>query len=134
MAHGKVQWSSSLPTILLGFRATWKGDLEATTAEMAYGAPIRLPGEFLSPTTDSPDPSSFVGKLKEVMQRLLPLKTPYHGQHSVFVSKDRAPAAMCFSGRTHSVRGFRLLMEVRFMCFTETKKFSRSTKIEKNSQ
>ncbi|GBN90653.1 Retrovirus-related Pol polyprotein from transposon 17.6 [Araneus ventricosus] len=75
MAHGKVQWSSALPTILLGFRATWKEDLEATTAEMVYGAPIRLPGEFLSPTTDSPDPSNFVGKLKEVMQRLLPPKT-----------------------------------------------------------
>ncbi|GBL73846.1 Transposon Ty3-I Gag-Pol polyprotein [Araneus ventricosus] len=60
MAHEKVQWSSALPTILLGFRATWKEDLEATTAEMVYGASIRLPGEFLSPTTDSPDPSTFV--------------------------------------------------------------------------
>ncbi|GBM25137.1 Pro-Pol polyprotein [Araneus ventricosus] len=88
MAHGKVQWSSTLPTILLGYRATWKEDLEATTAEMVYGAPIRLLGEFLSPTTDSPDPSTFVGKLKEVMQRLLPPKTQHHGQHSVFVSKD----------------------------------------------
>ncbi|GBM20080.1 Transposon Ty3-I Gag-Pol polyprotein [Araneus ventricosus] len=88
MAHGKVQWSSALPTILLGFRATWKDDLEATNAEMVNGAPIRLPGEFLSPTTDSPDPSTFVGKLKEVIQRLLPPKTQHHGQHSVFVSKD----------------------------------------------
>ncbi|GBN93687.1 hypothetical protein AVEN_110325-1 [Araneus ventricosus] len=82
MAHGKVQWSSALPTILLGFRTTWKEDLEATTAEMVYGAPIRLPGEFLSPTTDSPDPqdpSTFVGKLKEVVQSLLPPKTHHHG-------------------------------------------------------
>ncbi|GIY86502.1 reverse transcriptase [Caerostris extrusa] len=35
-----------LPTILMGFRAAWKEDLQATTAEMLYGTPIRLPGEF----------------------------------------------------------------------------------------
>ncbi|GBM20529.1 hypothetical protein AVEN_61064-1 [Araneus ventricosus] len=88
MAHGKVQWSSELPSIFLEFRATKKKDLEATTAEMVYGASIRLPGEFLSPTTDNPDSSTFVGKLKEVMQRLLPPKTQHHGQHTVFISKD----------------------------------------------
>ncbi|GBO37772.1 Retrovirus-related Pol polyprotein from transposon 412 [Araneus ventricosus] len=103
MAHGKVQWSSALPTILLGFRATWKEDLEATTADMVYGAPIRLPGEFLSPTTDSPDPSTFVGKLKEVMKRLLPPKTQHHGQHSVFVSKDLSSCSHVFL-RTDALR------------------------------
>ncbi|KAF8785214.1 Retrovirus-related Pol polyprotein like [Argiope bruennichi] len=46
MAHGKVQWSLALPTILFEFRATWKEDLEATTAEVLYGAPISIPGEF----------------------------------------------------------------------------------------
>ncbi|KAF8781698.1 hypothetical protein HNY73_012068 [Argiope bruennichi] len=59
MEHGKVQWSLALPTILLRFRATWKEDLEATTADMLYSIPIRLPGEFLSPPVDSPDPSNF---------------------------------------------------------------------------
>ncbi|GBM64178.1 hypothetical protein AVEN_89030-1 [Araneus ventricosus] len=103
MAHGNVQWSSTLPTILLGFRATWKEDLEATTAEMVYGAPIRLPGEFLSLTTDSPDPSTFVGKLKEVMQRLLPPKTQHHSQHSVFVSKDLSSCSHVFL-RTDALR------------------------------
>ncbi|GBM92792.1 hypothetical protein AVEN_117489-1 [Araneus ventricosus] len=103
MAHGKVQWSSALPTILLGFRATRKEDLEATTAEMVYGAPIRLPGEFLSPTADSPDPSTFVGKLKEVMQRLLPHKTQHHGQRSVFVSKDLSSCSHVFL-RTDALR------------------------------
>ncbi|GBN44508.1 Retrovirus-related Pol polyprotein from transposon 412 [Araneus ventricosus] len=103
MAYGKVQWSSALSTILLGFRATWKEDLEATTAEMVYGTLIQLPGEFLSPTTDSPDPSTFVGKLKEVMQRLLPLKTQHHGQHSVFVSKDLSSCSHVFL-RTDALR------------------------------
>ncbi|GFT21883.1 transposon Ty3-I Gag-Pol polyprotein [Nephila pilipes] len=47
MAHGNAQWTIVLPTVLMGFRATWKEDLQATTVEMIYGAPIRLPGEFL---------------------------------------------------------------------------------------
>ncbi|KAF8796809.1 Gag-Pol polyprotein like [Argiope bruennichi] len=103
MAHGKVKWSLALPTILLGFRATWKEDLEATTAEMLYGAPIRLPGEFLSPAVDSPDPSTFVGKLREVMQRLLPPKPQLHGPQTVFVSKDLGSCKHVFL-RTDALR------------------------------
>ncbi|GBL74419.1 Retrovirus-related Pol polyprotein from transposon 412 [Araneus ventricosus] len=101
MAHGKVQWSSALPTILLGFRATWKEDLEATTAEMVYGAPIRLSGEFLSPTTTRS--FYFCRKYKEVMQHLLPPKTQQHGQHSVFVSKDLSSCSHGFL-RTDALR------------------------------
>ncbi|GBN05259.1 Retrovirus-related Pol polyprotein from transposon 412 [Araneus ventricosus] len=134
MAHGKVQWPSALPTILLGFQATWKEDLEATTAGMVHGAPIRLPGEFLSPTTDSPDPSTFVGKSKEVMQRLLPPKTQNHGQHIVFVSKDLSSCSHVFL-RTDALRkGLQPPYEGPFKCLTETKKSSRSTKMGKSSQ
>ncbi|GFU48286.1 retrovirus-related Pol polyprotein from transposon 412 [Nephila pilipes] len=41
MARGSAQCIAVLPTILLGFHATWKEDLQAATAEMIYGAPIR---------------------------------------------------------------------------------------------
>ncbi|GFX80998.1 transposon Ty3-I Gag-Pol polyprotein [Trichonephila clavipes] len=47
MAHGSSQWTTVLSTILMGFRATWKEDVQATAAEMIYEDPIRLPGEFL---------------------------------------------------------------------------------------
>ncbi|GFS99692.1 hypothetical protein NPIL_696661 [Nephila pilipes] len=36
--------------ILEGFRTAWKKDLQATTAEMLYGSPIRLLGELQSRT------------------------------------------------------------------------------------
>ncbi|GFU15025.1 hypothetical protein NPIL_94821 [Nephila pilipes] len=45
--NGRVQWITVLPSLLLEFHAIWKEDLQATTAEMIYGAPIKLPGEFL---------------------------------------------------------------------------------------
>ncbi|GBM20904.1 hypothetical protein AVEN_253708-1 [Araneus ventricosus] len=70
---------------------------------MVYGAPIQLPGKILSPTTDSPDPSTFIGKLKEVMQRLLPPKSQQRGPHTVFVSKDLSSCSHVFF-RTDALR------------------------------
>ncbi|GFT79479.1 retrovirus-related Pol polyprotein from transposon 412 [Nephila pilipes] len=72
------QWTAVLLTILLGFNTTWKEDLRATTAEMIYGAPVRLPGEFLCPFKQNTDPATFVGKLRESMQRLSPPTTRHH--------------------------------------------------------
>ncbi|GFS98067.1 hypothetical protein TNCV_2855121 [Trichonephila clavipes] len=103
MAHGSSQWTTVLPTILMGFRATWKEDLQATAAEMIYGAPIRLPGEFLYPSKQSADPVTFVGRLRESMQRLSPPTTQHHGQHTIFVSKDLATCSHVFL-RTDSLR------------------------------
>ncbi|GFT48817.1 transposon Ty3-I Gag-Pol polyprotein [Nephila pilipes] len=103
MAHGNAQWTTVLPTILMGFRATWKEDLQATTAEMIYGAPIRLPGEFLCPSKPSADPVTFVGRLRETMQRLSPPKTQHHGHCTIFVSKDLATCSHVFL-RTDSLK------------------------------
>ncbi|GIY48808.1 reverse transcriptase [Caerostris extrusa] len=55
-SHSTSQWSTVLPTILLGFRAAWKEELQATKAKMLYGTPIRLPGKFLSPSSSTIDP------------------------------------------------------------------------------
>ncbi|GFT73364.1 transposon Ty3-I Gag-Pol polyprotein [Nephila pilipes] len=103
MAHGNAQWTTVLPTILMGFRATWKEDLQATTAEMIYGAPIRLPGEFLCPSKPSADPVTFVGRLRETMQRLSPPTTQHHGHRTIFVSKDLATCSHVFL-RTDSLK------------------------------
>ncbi|GFS48632.1 retrovirus-related Pol polyprotein from transposon 412 [Nephila pilipes] len=87
----------------MGYRATWKEDLQATTAEMIYGAPIRLPGEFLCPSKPSADPVIFVGRLRETMQRLSPPTTQHHGHHTIFVSKDLATCSHVFL-RTDSLK------------------------------
>ncbi|GIY38634.1 reverse transcriptase [Caerostris darwini] len=64
-------------------KAAWKEEPQATTAEILYGTPIRPPGEFLSPLSNTTDSAAFVGKLRETMQELLPLthrqaKTCHH--------------------------------------------------------
>lgn len=43
-----TDWSTSLPLVLLSLRATLKQDLHCTPAEMVFGAPLRLPGEFFT--------------------------------------------------------------------------------------
>ncbi|GFU19929.1 retrovirus-related Pol polyprotein from transposon 412 [Nephila pilipes] len=104
MAHGNAQLTTVLPTILMGFRATWKEDLQATTAEMIYGAPIRFPGEFLCPSKPSADPvDTFVGRLRETMQRLSHPTTQHHGHYTIFVSKDLATCSHVFL-RTDSLK------------------------------
>ncbi|KAF8791910.1 hypothetical protein HNY73_003576 [Argiope bruennichi] len=65
-------------------RRIWKRQLQR--GYMAL--PLDFQGNFLSPTMDIPDPFTFVGKLREVMQRLLPPKPQLHGSQTVFVSKD----------------------------------------------
>ncbi|GFY41571.1 retrovirus-related Pol polyprotein from transposon 412 [Trichonephila inaurata madagascariensis] len=70
---------------------------------MIYGAPIRLPGEFLCPSKSSADPVTFVGRLRESMKRLSPSTTQHHGQHTIFVSKDSATCNHVFL-RTESLR------------------------------
>ena len=46
-----TSWMEELPWVVLGLRTTPKDDLYASTAELVYGAPLRLSGEFVSQST-----------------------------------------------------------------------------------
>lgn len=92
-------WMEALPSVLLGIRAAWKTDLHATSAEMVYGSPLRLPGEFLSPqpgSEDNNDATSFVEQLRHHMQTLRPADITRHGQRSIFIFKDLETASHVF--------------------------------------
>ncbi|GFQ79249.1 retrovirus-related Pol polyprotein from transposon 412 [Trichonephila clavata] len=109
----------------MGFRATWKEDLQATTAEMIYGAPIRLPGEFLCPSKQSANPITFVGRLRESMQRLSPPTTRHHGQHTIFVIKDLATCSHVFLRADSPRKGLQPPYEGHYKVFDRTKKVFR---------
>jgi hypothetical protein len=57
-----VQWPQHLPRVLLGLRAAPKEDSGISSAELTYGAPLSLPGQFI--TAEEPPPSGFVEKLR----------------------------------------------------------------------
>ncbi|BHF81470.1 hypothetical protein SprV_0702460000 [Sparganum proliferum] len=69
-------WSVNLPLVLLGIRSSVKEDIQCTAAELVYGTPLRLPGEFVQPsTTNTNIPSTFVQHFKQRMAQLRPTPT-----------------------------------------------------------
>ena len=68
-------WSENLALVLLGIRSSLKPDLGASAAELVYGSPLRLPGEFFESTdTDTiPDPSSLLSRLQQFARSLRPV-------------------------------------------------------------
>ena len=70
-----ADWSENLALVLLGIRSSLKPDLGASAAELVYGTPLRLPGEFFSSADSTvPDPSSFLSRLRQFSQSLRPVE------------------------------------------------------------
>jgi cleavage and polyadenylation specificity factor subunit 1 len=93
------RWTEALPLVLLGIRSSWKEDLDATVADMVYGQPLRLPGEFLTPQTPgdgNPNAALFVRQLKQSFEDLRPCHVERHGDNKVFVFKDLASCSHVF--------------------------------------
>lgn len=86
--HATERWTEVLPIVLLGIRAAWREDLNATTAELVYGEPIRLPGQFLT-AEDKIDNNSenIVNTLRTAMDELRP-RLKRHGKKTTFIFKD----------------------------------------------
>ena len=103
MCHGDESWSDNLPAVLLGLRCHFKEDLGATSAELVYGEPIRLPGEFLSPVAETTNAPEFLRQLREQISQLQPAAPSRHSAQKIFVFKDLENASHVFL-RTDSLR------------------------------
>ncbi|XP_018333877.1 uncharacterized protein LOC108742987 [Agrilus planipennis] len=90
--HEHSSWTEALPAVMLGIRAAWKDDLRSTIAEMVYGEPLRLPGEFLT-TSQEPNnntPADFVQILRQHTQLLTSIDGTRHGKKTPILFKDLA--------------------------------------------
>ena len=64
-------WSTKLPLVLLGIRATLKKDIGCCVSELVYGTTLRLPGEFFTLGNQVPhDMTGYVHQLKQHMNEL----------------------------------------------------------------
>lgn len=88
--HTSTQWTDALPLVLLGIRSAWKEDLKSSSAELVYGEPLRLPGQFLDPTPPNVmvDTTDFIGQLRRLIQKLTPQPTKWHSNQPFYVPKD----------------------------------------------
>lgn len=104
-ANGEQSWTDILPVVLLGLRTAWKEDLQCSVAEMVYGEPLRIPGEFLKPTNANqmkqPD---FVSQLRQHMSYLRPQIASRHSTGTVFVHDDLKTSQHVFV-RKDALRG-----------------------------
>ena len=88
MCHADDQWTETLPLVFLGIRYTYKEDLIASAAELVYGEPLRVSGEFLMPTTRKVDPQTFVQRLRCRMNELRPIPESRRSTQASFIHKD----------------------------------------------
>jgi hypothetical protein len=97
MAHDDESWYMALSTVLLGLRAQYKADLQASAAELVFGEPLLLPGEFLgkSEQTDETAPE-FVLTLRKRMADLRPVPASRHASAKVFIFADLATCTHVF--------------------------------------
>ncbi|KAG6438720.1 hypothetical protein O3G_MSEX000172 [Manduca sexta] len=90
MCHD-ASWSKALPAVLLGMRSALKDDIQASPADLVYGEPLRLPGEFIIPpdhTETNKDVPPFISQLRRHISLLRPIPVHRHGQKRSFVFKD----------------------------------------------
>lgn len=96
--YSNDRWTEVLPTVLLGLRAAWRNDLQATAAELIYGETLRLPGQFLDHQIpdETGNTADFVRGLRRHFDDLRPVKGTRHGERKPFVFKDLATAENVF--------------------------------------
>lgn len=64
--HASSNWVEVLPWVLLGIRSAWKEDIQSSAAEVVYGEPLRLPGQFFTPVNDAGvDMTNLISRLRD---------------------------------------------------------------------
>lgn len=88
MCVDPLHWSEKLPLILLGLRTAIRDDSNCSVAEMVYGQPLRIPGEFFEHTTIEVGRSDFLKSLRSTMGNIKPIEGVHHAKQRVFVPND----------------------------------------------
>ena len=75
-------WMDELPLVLLGTRTAPKEDLNTSSAELVYGSPLTVPGDFVPDSNPAP-PSKQLQQLRERVNNLRPTPTGAHGERHI---------------------------------------------------
>ena len=89
MCHRSADWIAVLPLVLLGIRSSFKQDLGCCSAELLYGTPLQLPGEFFNPPPYSlADQHVFLQNLSNHINKLKPCPPRSVSSNKPFVHPD----------------------------------------------
>ena len=70
-------WIDELPWVLLGLRTAPKEDLRSSSAELVYGSPLTVPGDFFPDSTPR-SASQHLKQQREQVGNLRPIPTTAH--------------------------------------------------------
>lgn len=86
MCVDSKKWFIRLPLILLGLPTAFKEDINCSPAELVYGQPLRVPGEFFD-TPQNVDRADFSLDLHRIMSQIRPVEAKHHTRGKIFVNK-----------------------------------------------
>ena len=91
-------WLDLLPGVLLGIRTAPKEDLQCSSAELVYGFPLSVPGDFIPTKTSSTkqDPSTILPALRDKVRNLVPISMTRHILAKPFVPESLTTAKYVF--------------------------------------
>ena len=101
-------WIDELPWVLLGIRTAPKEDFECSSAELVYGAPLTVPGDFLLRSQESQDAGRFLLRLRDTVRGLAPRPPVPHGTSAGYSRNQRIrlyPTRLSPPASHTSVRG-----------------------------
>eukprot|EP00096_Caligus_rogercresseyi_P013469 TRINITY_DN6112_c0_g1_i3.p1 TRINITY_DN6112_c0_g1~~TRINITY_DN6112_c0_g1_i3.p1 ORF type:complete len:203 (+),score=17.35 TRINITY_DN6112_c0_g1_i3:1001-1609(+) len=92
-------WVLELPWVLLGIRTAPKEDLGSSSAELVYGAPLVVPGDFLPTPRSQLQPDAVLDRLRRAVGNLRPIPTSAHGLPNTYVPPALSSARFVFVRR-----------------------------------
>uniref|UniRef100_A0A5S6QBJ1 Integrase catalytic domain-containing protein n=1 Tax=Trichuris muris TaxID=70415 RepID=A0A5S6QBJ1_TRIMR len=81
-------WMDELPWVLLGIRTAPKEHLKTSSAELVFGAPLTVPGDFIPTARGEESPAAVLNRLREKIGKLAPIPTCRHGATTAYVPND----------------------------------------------
>ena len=86
-------WLDKLPWVMLGLRTAPKEDLRSSSAELVFGQPLRVPGDFIPKSTEPWSASAQRASLLDSARAFAPVPTTQHG-----VPASRVPTELQTAG------------------------------------
>lgn len=101
------EWVLQVPLVLLGIRTALKEDLGCSTAELVYGAQLRLPSDFFEADTSCSRPEGYAETLRELFNNVRPVPTRVGSSKSPYVTGDLKTATHVFVRQDHQRKPLR---------------------------
>lgn len=91
-----LNWTDQLPWVMLGLRSTPKEGLDVSAAEMVFGQPLVVPGEFFPQQISNSDHSAELQAARWSAKQFAPCHPTRHNQRDTYIPADLLTAKYVF--------------------------------------